>query len=412
MGLQHATPVTVDRLDRGAAVGRLVRLKRSAKSEDGLRIDEALLQRLIHHAPSILPVEEIEPVFGGLRSICVELPLRGPSGEKFVDNLLINPDGKICLVECKLWRNAQAVREVVAQILDYASELSVMSYEGLVAAARKALRSTENDPIAERVLGQGYNEDDYSDFVDVVSRSLRLGNFLLLVMGDGIRPEATQICTLLQNRATMGFSLGLVETAIYASEHGGGPYYIQPRILIRTEIVTRTVFLERGEAAAAVKIGAVEAPDKAQSISEREFFDELAQVDPSYPGRLRLFLDRCREIGCEPVLRRLLSLYAEDITGRRASLATIRKNGTVEIWGTGGQGAEYGETLSRRYMERVVGFLPGSWIHKHPKPTSTNVRYEGKIAIPMSIMLDHSDQWLEAIREMIDSFRRIEQPQE
>ncbi len=167
-------------------------------------------------------------MFADLRSVCEELPLRGG---KYIDNLLVNPDGRVCLAECKLWRNSGAVREVIAQVLEYAGELALLSYDGLVAAVRAALKQTDGDPLADRALGVECGEDERADFIDAVSRSLRLGNFLLLVVGDGIRPDVQQISQLLQNRATLGFSLGLIETAIYGTVGGGGPYYMQPRVL-------------------------------------------------------------------------------------------------------------------------------------------------------------------------------------
>ena len=37
-----------------------------------------------------------------------------------IDNLFLTPTGDIILVETKLWSNAKARREVVAQALDYA----------------------------------------------------------------------------------------------------------------------------------------------------------------------------------------------------------------------------------------------------------------------------------------------------
>jgi hypothetical protein len=41
-----------------------------------------------------------------------------------LDALFINRHGALGLVKCKLWRNPQARREVVGQILDYAKELA------------------------------------------------------------------------------------------------------------------------------------------------------------------------------------------------------------------------------------------------------------------------------------------------
>jgi hypothetical protein len=50
--------------------------------------------------------------------ICTEL--NTPAGP--IDNFMVSPSGLPVLVECKLWRNPEARREVVSQILDYAKE--------------------------------------------------------------------------------------------------------------------------------------------------------------------------------------------------------------------------------------------------------------------------------------------------
>ena len=83
---------------------------------------KAWLQRLIMRHPSLLPVDQIEPAFNTLVPVCIELPMQ--SG--YLDNLLVTPTGDLALVECKLWRNPEARREVVAQIIDYAKEMSCL----------------------------------------------------------------------------------------------------------------------------------------------------------------------------------------------------------------------------------------------------------------------------------------------
>ncbi len=109
--LQHASPVVLDGL---ALPLNPKKLRRISAIDPGspLKFPEKLLQELIHSDPSILPVEELDRAFAGLRPVCQELSLA--NGTKYVDNLLINSDGRICIVECKLWRNPEAVREVVA----------------------------------------------------------------------------------------------------------------------------------------------------------------------------------------------------------------------------------------------------------------------------------------------------------
>jgi hypothetical protein len=116
MAFQHATPLIIDDLESPQKIVRLDRIRRSLKSGGGPRFVETLVQQLVHNHPSSLPVEEIEPVFKHLRSICQELKLRIDGTDRYVDNLLVNPDGRICLVECKLWHNPESVREVVGQM--------------------------------------------------------------------------------------------------------------------------------------------------------------------------------------------------------------------------------------------------------------------------------------------------------
>ena len=84
--------------------------------------------------------------------------------------------------------------------------MACLSYEGLSGAVRRACKETNGDILANRVLGPDVSDHERADFHDAVSRSLRLGNFLLLGVGDGIRAGLQQIATLLQDRATLGFS--------------------------------------------------------------------------------------------------------------------------------------------------------------------------------------------------------------
>jgi len=91
----------------------------------GAGLDESWVQRLLESNPECLPIAEIEPAFSGSLSLCRELP----TGAGAADNVFINSLGLISIAECKLWRNPEARRRVVAQVLDYAKELARWSYE-------------------------------------------------------------------------------------------------------------------------------------------------------------------------------------------------------------------------------------------------------------------------------------------
>jgi len=84
-------------------------------------IKQAPPQEQLHKSPSILPVEELDDSFAPLLSLGREI--------ESIDNLFISPNGRITIVETKLFRNPEATRQVLAQILDYAKRLSSLRYE-------------------------------------------------------------------------------------------------------------------------------------------------------------------------------------------------------------------------------------------------------------------------------------------
>ncbi|WP_343654364.1 hypothetical protein [Paraburkholderia caribensis] len=163
----------------------------------------------------------------------MELPT--PAGS--IDNLMVTPAGLPVLVECKLWRNPQARREVVGQILDYAKELSRWSSSDLQRAVRQRLKC-DGDPVLEKVR-QVAPDTEEIQFNDALTHNLRRGRFLLLIIGDGIREGVEAISDYLQAHAGLHFSLGLVELPIFALPDGGR--LVVPRVLARTAVITRTV---------------------------------------------------------------------------------------------------------------------------------------------------------------------------
>ena len=101
--------------------------------------DEDWLQSLLCQTPEILPTGEFDPAFFPAMPLCRELPTAaGP-----IDLAYVSDQGRLSIVECKLWRNPEARRDAVSQILDYAKEISRWSYEELNAAVCRARAGTE-----------------------------------------------------------------------------------------------------------------------------------------------------------------------------------------------------------------------------------------------------------------------------
>lgn len=225
---QHGFPVFLDQRTKQA-----VPLMLLCERGGGDSIVEADIQTLVHTYPACLPIAEIDPVFLGAVPICTEL--NTPAGA--IDNFMVTPSGLPVLVECKLWRNPEARREVVGQILDYAKELSRWSSSDLQREVSARLKRDGN-PLLELVRRTDPAVDEIQ-FNDALTSNLRRGRFLLLIVGDGIREGVEAIAEYLTMHAGLHFSLGLVELPIY--EMPDGNRLVAPRVLARTSVLTRTV---------------------------------------------------------------------------------------------------------------------------------------------------------------------------
>jgi hypothetical protein len=126
--MQHSPIVIVE----GGTSRILQPLKNTAGPS---RYSEAWVRDLVFHNPSSLPVHEIDPSFAPLIPICTELDTRVAG---LADALFINHLGMPTLLESKLWRNPEARRVVVGQILDYARVLKRWTYNDLQRESARA----------------------------------------------------------------------------------------------------------------------------------------------------------------------------------------------------------------------------------------------------------------------------------
>jgi hypothetical protein len=263
-----------------------VPLEPVAQQAGGDAVSEAYIQKLVHEYPACLPLAEIDPMFSGPVPICTEL--NTPAGP--IDNFVVTPSGLPVLVECKLWRNPEARREVVSQILDYAKELSHWSSSDVQREVSHRLKRAGN-PLLDMVRAVD-PEVDEQQFNDALTANLRRGRFLLLIVGDGIREGVEAIAEYLQLHAGLHFSLGLVELPIYIVPNGDR--LVAPRVLARTALITRHVValpdgytVDPAEDPAA-GVEEIDGPQKARAVKYQRFWaefinDYLKLDDPEQP---------------------------------------------------------------------------------------------------------------------------------
>lgn len=219
---------------------------------------EQPLRDLIFAYPAILPFDELEPGIGRVIPVAIEVNLPGAG---FIDVLLISEHGRLIIVECKLWRNPQARREVVGQVLDYARELSRYAYEDLQRVVSSRLHARGN--VLYELAQQAGTQMTEAAFVDRITRDLRAGRFLLLIVGDGITEGTQRIGEYLGAQAGLAFDFGLIEMAEYRFEDrvtGTLQRIMQPRLLARTAVIERHVIRSEVPGITVEEVAEVAAP--------------------------------------------------------------------------------------------------------------------------------------------------------
>jgi hypothetical protein len=253
---------------------------------------EAWLQELLFKHPSIIPVGYMDEAYAPLVSIGREIAA--------IDNLFISPSGLLTVVETKLWRNPEAHRTVVAQILEYAKTLTSWTYDSLDRAVSSDLGRRYNEPtsIYKAVKKAVHNfELSEIEFQAKVQDGLSNGKFALLIVGDKIFPGATQLAETIQSAPHLQFSLGFVELHCYRLEKDSNwPLVIVPNFVARTREFTRAVVkVIYEERKPEVQVTDVEV--ESRTTSKTNFAEFTASLPSNIKDSFRAYIERWMKAG-------------------------------------------------------------------------------------------------------------------
>jgi len=296
---------------------------------------ENWLQELIQSNPQILPIDDIEVGFSPLLSLGREISTNVGS----IDNLFISPDGYITIVETKLWRNPEAKREVVGQILDYAKELANWTFTDFNNEIKK--RNSENFGILDIINKyEPQDEQSKSNLIDNIERNLKRGRFLLLIVGDGIRESVEEMVDYLSNSAQLLFTLGLVELQIYKEPFNENGVIVIPNLITRTREITRAVIKIENNTSSTISIETnfnENKPNKKSRITltEEDFFELLRQNTNNEDVEIaKRILERFKNEGYVTDWRQstfVLKFPDPNGSGAKITLLQVSKNGDVNI---------------------------------------------------------------------------------
>ncbi len=183
---------------------------------------EELLQKLLAKFPNLIPGAQIDsdnPRRWLLVSREMGVPCKeGMGGHWSVDHLFIDQDAIPTIVEVKRATDSRIRREVIGQILDYASNAVVYwSIEKIRTRYEAMCDERDVDPGEELLDRLGIN-DDIEEFWQRIKTNLQAGRVRLLIIADAIPKEVQRIVEFLNNQMDPAEFLA-VEIKQFASEN-------------------------------------------------------------------------------------------------------------------------------------------------------------------------------------------------
>jgi hypothetical protein len=343
-------------------------------------------------------------VWRDLVAVCRELPC--PAG--FIDNVFVTPQGYLVFVECKLWRNTEARRKVIAQILDYAKDIADWQYDDLARAINSANSTDFENPLYERVKDHPEAADEIA-FVDRVSRNLRFGRHLLLIVGDGIQENLVSLVEHVQEHMGLQFMLGLIEIGIFRFQEQGG-------LVIVPNIVAKTLIVERAVLRLESKGILVEEPvhtsvnkktkGRAAPFSEQEFFEELATRSKEASNWLKNLLKRLDRLGVTYDLKRSLILRYAPEGEKDFGLGYIESSGRFHTGHSTWVLDEIGHVgIARAYLEDIAELVDG-FIPEHESPGEWSVKV-GSRTLGIEDLLGKEEAYLEIVDRFLERIRKV-----
>lgn len=364
--------------------------------------NEDWLQNLIDQHPSLVPAGDVEASFENIIPVVRELPL--PSG--YLDNLYITPEGYPVLVEVKLWKNQEARRKVIAQILEYAKDFAGLKYEALNTEIRK-LRKNEawgTNPLYDIVSRNAPNPPDEVTFTDRVSRNMREGRFLLLILGDGIRDDMESLANYLLHHS-LQYAFGIIQIRLFTLPDGS--ILAIPDVMAKTETIKRHVTVVTTQGAGMV---VTEAPPQAvtekiekTSISLEGFYDAMSKTAPESVVWLKGFLQSLSDLPIEPQVGyngSTLMLKATLGNGDVATLIHISPP-NAEFWGLPDKlkKTPEGQRVARHYLDSIASTLSEATVVVFEKGGMT-IKVNGK-TVPLRALHGKDQELKEALSQAI-----------
>jgi hypothetical protein len=249
----------------------------------------------------------------------------------------------------------------------------------------------------------------------------------LLIVGDGIQEGIEHMAEFLQRAPHLGFTLGLIELALFRSgDNSKTGFFVQPRVIARTREISRAIVeIHSSVPTVAVTVTVPETPSEPtkssssvrKHLSEELFLEELIkEAGAEVANLVRQTIAEGREHGLEvdykfvagPILK-----YVDEDTGEFFNFGQFTRYGTL---GSNQRLSEkcvrlgLPEKIWKDYYAAIVPLIPGS--REVPlKEKGTPGTFAAVVAAdgeepPLEPLLKNRQQWFTAIDTAIASIRK------
>ncbi len=392
---QHTAPVIIDN------DGKLSTLEKV--SLNSKKYNEEWIQEICFQSPGLLPLAEIEPTFTGMIPVCRELNTESGA----VDLVYVNENGFITIGECKLWRNPEARRKVIGQILDYAKDIATWDYTRFEKECLKARKEKEKSLFD---IIQEYSPDiEEAEFIDNLQKNLEKGRFLLSIIGDGIRSNMEELTKYIQQNGNLNFTLTLIELPVYKN-NVTEELIITPRILVKTKEIERIVYRIHQSTTNEVELN-IPGENKSQSISEKVFFERLQHsIGTKEVESFHNFIETLNtELNVFPKLGRgkKLSLNLKSYNDTY-NFGSIQENGEVWFYGIVTKTEEIGDKqIGVDYLRKLAKLVKGQFVDSLSE-WHWCVKRNGKY-INITEYLKVQTDWIKLISDTLTKINMLEE---
>ena len=162
--------------------------------------EEGKLQDYLEEYPTLIPLADVVEDASPL--VCIGREVGTGSGS--IDLLCIDKDSLLTIVETKLRKNREARREVIGQIIEYASYVSLWTPDDVYRIANEYFAKSDKAPesykdktideIMKTIVGDEFSDED---FRIKIGQNLRDGKIRLIIAVDELVEELRTMVTFL-----------------------------------------------------------------------------------------------------------------------------------------------------------------------------------------------------------------------